>query len=88
MKNNKRWTLGLFLLLVLSVVLAACSSDSEEDEGTTSDTSTDTETTTEEKPEVAQVLVFGRAHKQGLELAPPTITPVYTDATVRHKDFH
>ena len=73
MKNNKRWTLGLFLLLVLSVVLAACSSDSEEDEGTTSDTSTDTETTTEEKPEVAQVLVFGRGG-DSVSLDPGVVT--------------
>ena len=73
LKNNKRWSLGLFLLLVLSVVLAACSSDSEEDEGTTSDTSTDTETTTEEKPAVEQVLVFGRGG-DSVSLDPGVVT--------------
>ncbi|MDI7742656.1 ABC transporter substrate-binding protein [Lysinibacillus fusiformis] len=75
MKKSKLWSIGLFLLLALSVLLAACSSEegtTEEPTGTSEET-TD-ETTTEEAEEtVPQTLVFGRGG-DSVSLDPAIVT--------------
>lgn len=72
MKKSKLWSLGLFLLLILSVVLAACNGE----EGTTEEqTETTEENATEEtvKEDVPQVLVFGRGG-DSVSLDPAIVT--------------
>ncbi|SOC00171.1 peptide/nickel transport system substrate-binding protein/oligopeptide transport system substrate-binding protein [Ureibacillus xyleni] len=73
MRKNKLWSLGLFLLLALTAILAACSSN----EGTTEPaktTETSGEATTEETKEaVPQVLVFGRGG-DSVSLDPAIVT--------------
>ncbi|RUL51575.1 ABC transporter substrate-binding protein [Lysinibacillus antri] len=72
MKKNKLWSLGLFLLLMLSVVLAACSGGDEEGSETTEKTDEPaTETATKEA--VPQVLVFGRGG-DSVSLDPAIVT--------------
>lgn len=71
MRKIKFWTLGLFLLLVLSVFLAACSGDentAEEPAETTDDPATE-----EPAEEVPQVLVFGRGG-DSVSLDPAIVT--------------
>ena len=71
--KKKLWSYGLFLLLALSVVLAACSGDegtTEEPTGTNEET-TDGGTTTEEA--VPQILVFGRGG-DSVSLDPAIVT--------------
>ena len=58
--RRKTWSFGLFLLLLLSVVLAACNAETT-DEPTTDNTETETVENPEGDTEsVPQVLVFGR----------------------------
>lgn len=65
--SNKKWLLGLFLTVILSVALAACSSsdDASEDTGSDSDDSKSEET--------SQVLVFGRGG-DSVSLDPAIVT--------------
>lgn len=65
MQKKKIWSLGLFLLILMTVVLAACSSD--EEDGKAKDTDGDSETPT------PQVLVYGRAG-DSVSLDPAIVT--------------
>lgn len=71
MTKSKIWTLGLFLLLVLSVVLAACSGDENTAEEPTE--TTDEPATEEPAEAVPQVLVFGRGG-DSVSLDPAIVT--------------
>ncbi len=70
MTKNKFWTWGLFLLLVLSVFLAACSGGENTAEEPTETNDDSAEETAEEVP---QVLVFGRGG-DSVSLDPAIVT--------------
>ena len=75
MKKSKLWSLGLFLLLALSVVLAACSADegTTEEPTETNEETTDGTTTEETEEAVPQTLVFGRGG-DSVSLDPAIVT--------------
>ena len=71
--RKKTWSFGLFLLLLLSVVLAACNAETT-DEPTTDNTDTETVENQEgDKEESPQVLVFGRGG-DSVSLDPAIVT--------------
>lgn len=73
MGRNKLWSVGLFLLLALTAILAACSNNEETTEPAKTETSGEaaTEETTNES--VPQVLVFGRGG-DSVSLDPAIVT--------------
>lgn len=72
MGRNKLWSVGLFLLLALTAILAACSNNEETTEPAKTETSGKaTEETTNES--VPQVLVFGRGG-DSVSLDPAIVT--------------
>ncbi|MDN4495013.1 ABC transporter substrate-binding protein [Ureibacillus aquaedulcis] len=75
MKKSKLWSLGLLLLLALSVVLAACSSDegTTEEPTETNEETTDGTTSEETEEAVPQTLVFGRGG-DSVSLDPAIVT--------------
>ncbi|MFC7687447.1 ABC transporter substrate-binding protein [Ureibacillus sp. GCM10028918] len=75
MKKSKLWSLGLFLLLALSVMLAACSGDegTTEEPTETNEETTDGTTTEETEEVVPQTLVFGRGG-DSVSLDPAIVT--------------
>jgi len=74
MKKSKLWSLGLFLLLALSVMLAACSSDEGTEEPTETNEETNEGATTDDtKESVPQTLVFGRGG-DSVSLDPAIVT--------------
>ncbi len=71
--RRKTWSFGLFLLLLLSVVLAACNAETT-DEPATDNTETETDENSEGDTESApQVLVFGRGG-DSVSLDPAIVT--------------
>lgn len=69
MKTGKFWSLKLFLLLVLLVVLAACSGE----EGASEEPAADTDTSGDTEEAVPQTLVFGRGG-DSVSLDPAIVT--------------
>ena len=71
MERNKLWSVGLFLLLALTAILAACSNNEETEPAKTETSGEATEETSNES--VPQVLVFGRGG-DSVSLDPAIVT--------------